>query len=218
MEKVGKRQVWIAIVCFAMFAITAYFLLEAMDLFSGGYDKQMLPVIVYYTIQTNIFVAIWALYIALWTLAPKLKRMPSFLSMLTALYMSVTGVVYWLVLVPMLGFGSKLFSMSNIWMHAVTPIFAVVMFFVILRGSKISVKRLALVVIYPLLYLVSAYILRMATGAYVYPFFDPTAMRGGVGVALALVVIAALFIGLGAAYRHLWNKRMNKAVEYANKA
>jgi len=210
MEKVKKRQVWVTIVCFAMFAITAYFLLEAMDLFSEEFDKEMLPVIVYYTIQTNIFAAIWALYIAIWALAPKLKRVSSFLSMLVTLYISVTGVVYWLMLVPMLGFDAKLFSLSNIWMHAVTPIFAIVMFFAILHGSKIGAKKLVLVVVYPLMYLVFAYILRAASGAYIYPFFDPAAMRGGFGVALVLLVIATLFIGLGAAYRLAWNKRNNQ--------
>ena len=207
MGKVRKRQVAVAIVCFAMFAVTVFFLLEAMDVFSGEYDKQMLPVIVYYTIQTNIFVALWALYIAVSALVPRLRAVSGIVSMLVTLYISITGVVYWAMLVPMLGFDAKLFSLSNIWMHAVTPTFAIVMFFAFLRGRAIGSAKLSLVVVYPLLYLGFAYILRATSGAYVYPFFDPVAMRGGFGVALALLIIAVLFIGLGAVYRLGWNKR-----------
>ena len=207
MEKVRKRQIWFAAVCFAMFAVTAYFLLEAMDVFSGEYDNEMLPVIVYYTIQTNIFAAAWMLYLALEALISKMPRASALLSMFVTLYLTVTCVVYWAVLVPMLGFDAKLFSVSNIWMHAVVPIFAIILFFFVLRGSRIQKKPLGLVVVYPLLYLVLAYVLRLTTGAYVYPFFNPSAMRGGFGVALSLFVIAVLFIGLAVLYRLGWNRR-----------
>ncbi len=43
MEKVSNRHIWLAVVCFAMFVVTTYFLLEAMDVFSGEYDEEMLP-------------------------------------------------------------------------------------------------------------------------------------------------------------------------------
>lgn len=206
MEKVKQRQVWFAAVYFAMFAVTTYFLLEAMDVFSGEYDSERLPAIVYYTIQTNVFAAVWFMYLALGSLIPKMRRLPSLLSMLVTLYVTITCVVYWLVLVPMLGFDAKLFSASNIWMHAVAPVFAIAVFFFVLRGSKIKVRQLGFVVIYPLAYLALAYVLRLTSGISVYPFLDPKVM-GGFGVALSLVVIALLFVGLGVLYRFAWNRR-----------
>ncbi|MBT3318316.1 MAG: hypothetical protein HN948_06905 [Clostridia bacterium] len=207
MEKVSSRQIWFAAVCFVMFAVTVYFLLEAMDVFSGEYDKEMLPVIVYYTIQTNIFAAVWMLYLALEALISKMPRLSTLLSMFVTLYLTITCVVYWAMLVPMLGFDAKLFSLSNIWMHTAVPVFAVAVFFFVLRGARIGKRQLGLIIVYPLLYLVMAYVLRSTTGAYVYPFFNPVAMRGGFGVALSLFVIAALFIGLAVLFRLAWNKR-----------
>lgn len=58
MERIRDRRIFFVVCCFAMFAATAFFVLKSMDLFSGEYDDQMLPVIVYFTIQTNIIVAL----------------------------------------------------------------------------------------------------------------------------------------------------------------
>lgn len=112
----------------------------------------------------------------------------------------------------MLEFDSKLFFVSNIWMHAAVPIFAIVMFFCVLRGKRIRIKQIVLIVAYPLLYLVFAYILLVTSGAYVYPFFNPTAMKSGYGVVLVLAVIAVLLVGLAIAYSFGWNKRMTKRI------
>jgi membrane protein YdbS with pleckstrin-like domain len=86
-------------------------------------------------------------------------------------------------------------------------------FFLVLRGQKIRAKQLVLVVVYPLIYLALAYVLRVTTGAYVYPFFDPAQMRGSFGVVLALLVLAVLFIGLAVLYRLAWNKKMDSRKE-----
>lgn len=113
----------------------------------------------------------------------------------------------------MLGFEAKLFSASNIWLHGFTPLFAIIMFLFVLRGKNIRMRSLPLIVVYPLFYLLFAYVLRLTTGAYVYPFLNPQLMNSMYVVAIAIFVIAVLFIGLGFVYRLSWNKRMSISVD-----
>ncbi len=210
MKESSKKRILTAAGCFAVFAVTVWFLSKAMFFPSVEIGLKRLPAIAFFTIQSNIFAAAWLLYTGLSELTTRLPRPKPVLGMMLCCYMTVTGLVYWVALVPMLGFAKELFAASNIWMHTVTPVFVPVVFALVSKTKAISASGILLILVYPFFYTVYAYILHSAIGVYLYPFFNPSVMGSRLFSLLALAVIAGMFVGFGFLYRYIWNRLSKK--------
>ena len=206
MQNQNKKRIWIAVCCFAVFAVTCWFLIKSIFFPSVGFGIKRLPSIAFFTIQSNILATLWLFYIGLCEITDRLPKPRPVIGMMLSCYIIVTGIVYWAVLVPMLGFAKELFAISNIWMHTITPVAVPVVFSLLAKEGKIKYSGILVMLGYPLIYSVYAYILHAAIGVYVYPFFNPSVMGGRFAVAIAVAVIGAVFAGFGLLFRHIWNR------------
>jgi len=191
------------------FMLTAYFVIIPFFEPSSIHLDINLPLWVFYTIQTNIFVCVWYGFLIL-NLARDINRFPGqVLTLAITIYILITGIVYWAVLIPMLGAQPALFRFRNIWTHTVTPLFTLLCFFVYSKKERISFQKAPYVFIYPFLYLVFSYLFVFTVyGKYPYPFLNPEIMGGFVPVAASCLLISLLFLGLFTGLRYLHNKRI----------
>lgn len=194
-----------------LFIVTAYFVFMPFFRSTEVHLEITLPRIVFYTIQTNIIVCAWFLYLLLKQFFKRLPSVHQGISMAITLYISVTCLVYWAVLVPMLKADPFLFSFSNIWMHAITPLFSFWCFMNFTRRKPITIINIILAMIYPVLYFLSALRINTVYGKYPYPFLNPEIMGGTFMVILACILALALFIGLGWVLKKAYDKRLHNA-------
>ena len=181
-----------------------------------NYNSQRAHILSYFTIQSNIILAIWMVTLALFNLTEKklFKYAVNInISASVTTYILITGSVYWLILVPIFYAPGVtwLFSTSNIWLHTFTPITAVIMFLYAKSCQKPSkVKpRLLIFYIYPLLYITFA-IFHAVNEVYLYPMFDPNLLGGWAGVGICITVMCIIFTGLYLALLYVVKKEKNK--------
>ena len=205
MERRQLMKNWIVgMACTLVFGVTVVFLVNAIAFPKPGGLAQM-PALVFFTIQSNIAVALWIFWIGLSAYWPRVCAPGAALSLWLTVYITLTGVVYWAVLVPMLGGVPSLFTVSNLWLHTATPVFSLFCFMLVLRGRRIEWRRALIVFAYPAAYLGFSYGMHAVYGRYTYPFLNPQVM-GAWGVAVAIVVVAALLAALTALLRRWWNR------------
>ena len=132
------------------------------------------------------------------------------LSLAVTVYISITCIVYWAMLVPMLKAVPMLFQASNIWMHGITPAVTVWLFFAYSKKELIAVSKGLAVLIYPLLYLISSFIVNVVYGKYPYPFLDSRITGSVLLVILACLVVLGIFIGLIFLYMWIFNSNIRR--------
>lgn len=209
MKKYNKKRICFVAACFVVALITAAILIKSIFFrIPTEFSLTRLPILFYFTTQTNIFAALWLFYIGFSELLPQLPKPKPIIGLMVSCYISVTCIAYWLVLVPMLAFVPALFTPQNIWLHTVTSIFVPAMFLGFTEGKKISKRESFIILVYPICYIVFAYIVHAFTGKFVYPFLNPQAMGNSLMFVVTLVLIAGLLIGICFAYRHVWNKKV----------
>ncbi|HPJ22944.1 MAG TPA: Pr6Pr family membrane protein [Clostridia bacterium] len=189
------------------FALTVYYI--ALPFFSPSelHLDIRLPLWVFYTIQTNFFVCIWYGFILFSLISRNEKLLSQLVSMSLTVYILLTGIVYWAVLVPMLGAAPALFLFRNIWTHAITPLFTLYCFLVFSDKGKINAKRVPLILLYPFLYLLFSYLYVFPLyGRYPYPFLNPDIMGGVLPVVLSITGMVAIFMAIAYFLRFLHNK------------
>lgn len=194
-----------------LFLVTAYFVFTPFFKPIESHLEITLPRILFYTIQSNIFVCIWFLYLLLKRFFTWLPSVHQGISMAITLYISITCLVYWVVLVPMLKADPFLFSFSNIWMHAITPLFSFWCFMNFTRKKSITTINVILAMIYPVLYFLSTLRINAVYAKYPYPFLNPDIMGGTFLVILACILVLVLFIVLGWALKKVYDKRLHNA-------
>lgn len=215
MSKTTKENIK-TIILAIMFVVTAYFVIFPFLKPADSHLEIKLPRIVFYTIQTNIFVCGWFLYLLVKRFFKKLPDTHQAISMAITLYILVTGLVYWAVLVPMLKADPFLFSLSNIWMHTITPLFTFLCFMNLTRKNPINFIHIIVAMIYPSLYFISTFRIYDIHGKYPYPFLNPEIMGGAFFVILACILVLVLFIGLGWALKKVYDKRLHNAHYFLN--
>jgi hypothetical protein len=161
----------------------------------------------YYTMQTNLMVTIW------WTLAiichnksDKLKKISGILKGALTLYITVTFLIFALLL-SWLYTPTGYAAFTNLILHYITPIAFIIDWILTEKEVEYDWKYLLYFVSYPLGYLVFAVIHGTFTGDYLYYFFDINAngIFGFIGYVSFLVVF---FILLGSLYIRVNRKRM----------
>lgn len=152
----------------------------------------------YFTIQSNVLYAAVALVAALRAVPPLIKGAAT-------LYITITGVVYHLVLAnPASPFWegplhrNALHAVGNQLLHTVVPLFAVAIWLVFDQRGQLPWRYAAYWLAYPLGYLAFALIRGLIVHTYPYGFVDAGALGYG-GVALSAVALGVAFWLLGLA-------------------
>ncbi|MFD5627084.1 Pr6Pr family membrane protein [Streptomyces sp. NPDC127072] len=183
----------------------------AIDLILGD----PLRVLSYFTVQSSLLVAVVFIASAgrAWTAR---RPLPGVVTGGTLLYISITGLVYHLILAN----ESSVFSMTgdaapptgwqavaNHLLHTVTPIAAAVDWLLLTRPAPLALRHAATWLLYPLAYLVFS----LARGAmvspgsparYLYPFLDvdrhgyPGVLANALLLGLAFYALALLLVTL----------------------
>jgi hypothetical protein len=194
-----QQPVWISVyrVVFALATLVAmaYQYIDRVDL----PDFRTANFFSFFTIQSNIFAAGVLLYGAF--RVQRGSRTPTFdlVRGAAVLYMSITGVVYGLLLS---GYQEEL-QTAIPWVdtvvHRLIPLVMVVDWLIDGPSTRIELRRALVWLAYPMLYLVYSLIRGPIVDWYPYPFLDPDEAGGYLGVFVYSVAIAAgtlLFIWL----------------------
>ena len=185
----------------------------------------------YFTIQTNIFIAIIEIIlVACQILNMCGEKLPfleskvfSFIRTLTTFFITITGLIYCFVLAPAgMYFDKKplsiLFDFRNVLLHITVPVMAIIDHLIFCPKGNLKYKQAPLFLIYPALYfgLVNFRVLfggnPFFDGSY-YPYFflDPYLENQGWGtVGIYLAAICLLFYGLAMLYIFLDKRISNR--------
>ena len=159
-----------------------------------------------FTYQTNLLVTIWFTLAILWHNKPEtLEKISGFLKGAFTLYITITFIFFAVLLAP--GYQpTGLAAFSNLVLHYITPIAFIVDW--ILTETKLRYKWNYLLywIIYPLCYLVFAFIHGTFTGIYLYFFLNINEL-GITGYALFVSILIAAGIALGCIYIAINRKR-----------
>ena len=153
----------------------------------------------YYTIQTNLMVAVWFILAIAWYNKPEaLKKISGPLKGAFTLYITTTFIFFAILLAPLYqptGFA----AFTNIVLHYIIPIAFIIDW--VLTETKINYKwkYLPYWTIYPLGYLLFSFIHGTLTGDYIYPFLDINLL----GILFYLISVS-LLIGVGIALGSLY--------------
>lgn len=205
MNKVSLKKYLKYILCVLLIAtavITLFYVFENYKKESGMDYQGKLSRFSYFTIQSNIIAAIW--YIMLFTGMFLKSSARSFMhsksmSLAVTDYITITGVIYWAVLVPINKGAAFLFTPSNIWLHTITPVASWIFYIFLVPKEKVKKrffkdKKTWLLMIYPLVYMFYAIYKGVTIGNYIYPFLSPKFMGGVLGVIVAIISIAMFFL------------------------
>ena len=159
-----------------------------------------------FTMQTNLFIAIWFTLAILWYNKPEtLEKISGCLKGAFTLYITITFIFFAVLLAPFYQ-PTGWAAFSNLVLHYITPIAFIVDW--ILTETKLRYKwtYLPYWIIYPIGYLVFAFIHGTITGNYIYYFLDITAL-GILGYALFVSILIAAGLVLGCLYIAINRKR-----------
>ncbi|WP_457208267.1 Pr6Pr family membrane protein [Nocardioides sp. P5_C9_2] len=152
----------------------------------------------YFTILSNILVAVvtWTLALGRDTDATawRVLRLTSLVAI------TVTGVVHWFLLRPILDLSGADYVADKL-LHVVVPLLAVIGW--VACGPRGRVRRSDVLasLVFPIAWLAYTLVRGAVTGFYPYPFLD-VEERGYAAVALACLGVAVLFVALaGAAWK-----------------
>jgi hypothetical protein len=166
----------------------------------------------YYTMQTNLFVAIWLTIALIFNYKPdKLKKIKGVIKGGITIYITITFIVFAIMLSSLYNPTETIERFTNIATHYIIPIAFLLDW--VFTEKTINYKWLNLVfwIIYPILYLVLAIIHGTITGDYLYPFLDVVDLGYGYFFLSVLILLAAfIFLGiLLILVNKLWNNRIN---------
>jgi hypothetical protein len=157
----------------------------------------------YFTIQGNIFTALVLLVLALvgFGRGRKSQRL-EIVHAASTTYIVIVGIVYNTLLVGLAG--GVAVPWANTVLHVIIPAYAAIDWLLFGDRRTLPLKKLGLILIYPIVWLVVV-LIRGATDGWVpYPFLDPA--NGYLSVALYCVLIAIAFALVG--WIVLWYSRV----------
>lgn len=153
----------------------------------------------YFTIQSNILVCVTTAMLAV---SPARADRVFRVLRIAALYgITVTLVVYWVALAPLVDF-SGVAAATNLGLHLVVPVLAIVGWALFGPHEGGGMRSLALSLIWPAAFMVLTVVQGAATGFYPYPFVDIEEL-GVARVAVNATIILVVLLAVGAAYTAL---------------
>lgn len=148
----------------------------------------------FFTNQTNVIAAAALIVAAVYTRHPR-PDWVEYLRASAAVYLTVVTIVYWLLLAP---WHHPAVHWANLVLHLASGIAVVSDWLIFGPRRRLSIRRMWVVLIYPLLWL-GVIIARSLTDGWVpYPFLDPS--NGFAYIATICLVIASVGALLAAVY------------------
>ena len=157
-----------------------------------GLSTRLIRYISYFTILTNLLVAITTT-----TLALRQDRYPTWWKVLrlnAIVGITVTGLVHWFLLRPLLDLDGADWLADKL-LHVVVPLLAVVGWVAFGPRGKAERRLLLASLAYPVGWLVYTLVRGAVTGWYPYPFLD-VGLHGYAGALAACAGVAVLFVAL----------------------
>ena len=187
-------------------------------------------VFMYFTVQSNIAVALIALIgLCFFCAAKKPGRAWDVIKFVGTVAITLTGVVFCAVLAPTLG--DKAWNFQNILTHVVVPLAAIADFFVMAKEYDIKKRSVFWVVVPPILYAIYAGIGYVQRWEFYpgsnYPYFflnwgSPAGVFGFsdelpfMGTAWWILAILIFLIAIGLCYLFIADRIKKKALSKAN--
>jgi len=156
----------------------------------------------YYTMQTNLMVTIWLTLAIIWHNKPEsLKKITGPLKGAFTLYITTT-FVFFAILLQVFYIPTGWAAFSNLILHYITPITFIVDWILTENIDRYKWKYLPYWTLYPIGYLIFAFIHGVISGDYLYPFLD-LSVRGPVRYLIIIcfllgvgIVMASLYIAI----------------------
>lgn len=154
----------------------------------------------YFTYQSNFFILVWLFLALLWRNQPeKLEKISGPIHAIITVYISVTFLVYGIILAPLSNpTGVEVYL--NIIHHYLNPVVFIIDYFYTERKTY-SWKVVVPLLVYPHLYLIFSFIMGsyITVGDYIYPFLD-YATLGLSGYIRWYLILIVLFLILFVIY------------------
>jgi len=185
--------------------ITGFFI----NSISSGLPFIWLNSFIYYTMQTNFMVTIWFTLAIIWYKKPQLlEKITGALKGAFTLYITITFVIFAVLLQMFYPFPKGWAAFSNLVLHYITPIAFI--FDWILTENKIKYKWTYMLywIVYPVCYIIFAVIHGTITDNYIYYFFDINAL-GILGFVMYTSILIVFGIVLAGLYTAI-NRRRTK--------
>lgn len=163
---------------------------------TGRIDFSLSNVISYFTIQSNILVALVTGYFFFY--GRKFTKFENLITFGTLINIFITGVVYTLILAGVWEPKGLLF-IANALLHYSTPLLFTMYFFLLMPKKELSYKIPRYWFLYPVLYFVYTLIRGSITGFYPYPFIDASKLTtwelivNAIAMGVFFLLIGALF-------------------------
>jgi len=108
-------------------------------------------------------------------------------------------------------------NLANFWNHAIVPTIIVLLYFRTTDGKKLSMKNVALWMVYPLAYLIFSMIRGNKVGWYPYPFLEAgweiyaeLDINPTLGIAICIAFLFFFILGAGTLAMRIHNKRITR--------
>ncbi len=130
-------------------------------------------VFMYFTIQSNILIALLMLVELIMIYLKKYNSLLFLIKYISTISITLTGAVFTFMLVPVLK--ENAWSLANTLTHAIVPVSSIIDFFIIGVSYKIKKNKVPLVLIPPLMYVIYSsicYVLKIEFAPnQIYPYF-----------------------------------------------
>lgn len=140
----------------------------------------------YFTVLSNILITALFLYFGFFK-TRKVTKTLEWLRGAAVLYMSITGIIYWTILVN--NHSLSLDPWINLTLHGVMPIAALVSWFLFPPSNKLEYKNVLQWLILPLLFVFYTLVHGFFINWYPYPFLNPIASGSYIQVFIDITVI-----------------------------
>jgi hypothetical protein len=163
---------------------------------AGTMTERLVRLFSYFTIQSNILVAVASGLIAAQPL--RTGRVRAVLHLDALLCIGVTGVVYHAVLADAAAVLTPSGWLANLLLHTVAPVGTWLVWLLVGPRPRFGGSTVAWAVAYPLAWIAYTFVRGSVVGWYPYPFLDvgaiglATAARNTAGVAIGFLVLALL--------------------------
>jgi hypothetical protein len=194
-ERVGRA--WFAVTALVVAVGIVVQLFATADNDAGHFTgtKAVLNVFCYFTIQSNILLGVTSALLAIRT--DRTSTVFRALRLDGVLAMVVTGIVYHTVLSGLDDLDGAA-AFANLVLHTITPLLALLGWLLFGPRAQTNARIVGWSVVYPVLWLVFTLVRGPLAGDfYPYPFVD-VAEHGLGKVLLNCLLVAGLFLGLGA--------------------
>ncbi|MHA1987277.1 MAG: Pr6Pr family membrane protein [Promethearchaeota archaeon] len=188
-----------------IFAGLSWFIILS-GIFTSGSVLNWLEGFKSFTMQTNLMVTIWFTLAIIWHNKPEnIKKMKGILKGAFTLYITIT-FIFFAVLLSGLYKPTELFpAFRNLVVHYITPIAFIIDWVLTEDKGRYQWSYLPYWIIYPIGYLVFAFIHGTITGSYLYYFLNVSKIGY---LMYALVVSGLIGVGLVIGCIYIWiNKR-----------